>query len=215
MSSAKVNEFYIGLQNNLELSRKKLSKELASCTTTAQKTIVYNKSRQLLITYFSDSMFVCWYGTGWDFNGTTTTPRDGDIACGYFVTTLIRDAGFDIQRTKLAQCASSSMINTLCPKNDVKIISNNQVQKVKDHILSKSDGIFILGLDNHTGFVVKKGKELRFVHSNYKFGSDKVVSESFDKSEAIQENGYFVIGNFTGSDSTLINWLNKKTYVLE
>ena len=127
MSSVKVNQFYVGLRDNLEISRKKLAKELAGCTTSAQKTEVYNKSRRLLITYFSDSLFVCWYGTGWDFNGTTTTPRDGNIACGYFVTTLIRDAGFDIQRTKLAQCASSTMINTLCPKNDVKIISNNQV----------------------------------------------------------------------------------------
>jgi len=215
MSKAKVNEFYTDIRDNLDASRKKLSVELKACTTDAQKKKVYSDGRALLIKTMSDSMFVCWYGTGWDFNGTSTTPRDGDIACGYFVTTLILHAGFDLQRVKLAQCASSSMINTLSPKGDVKIISNNQVQKVKDHILSKPDGIFILGLDNHTGFVVKKGTSLRFVHSNYTAGVDKVVSEDFDKSSVIQNNGYFVIGNFTGSDSTMEKWINKTPYLLE
>lgn len=215
MSDAEVNEYYTNIRKHLESGRIELASELDKCVTESAKKKVYSKARALLVETMVDSLFVCWYGTGWDFNGTTTTPRDGDIACGYFVTTLIQHAGFDLQRTKLAQCASSSMINTLCAKSDVKIISNNQVQKVKDHILSKPDGIFILGLDSHTGFVVKSGTTLRFVHSNYAFGTDKVESEDFDKSTAIQENGYFVIGNFTGSDSTIIKWLHKTPYKME
>ncbi len=215
MSDVEVDKFYSAMRTRLDDSRMSLAKELKKCETDKSKQAVYCKARNLLINTMTDSMFVCWYGTGWDFNGTTTTPRHGQIACGYFVTTLILHAGFDMQRIKLAQCASSSMINTLCPHKDVKIISSNQVQKVKDHILSKADGIFILGLDSHTGFVVKNGTSLKFVHSNYTFGSDGVVSEDFDKASAIQNNGYFVIGNFTGSDRTIINWLNKDPYVMD
>ena len=215
MSAGEVNTTYTGICTNLEKSRKALAKELAAAKTKEAKSAVYTKARNLLIKTFSDSLFVCWYGTEWDFNGTTTTPRDGEIACGYFVTTLVRDAGFKIERAKLAQCASQSMINTLCPDADVKIITGGQVQKVKEHILAKPDGIFIVGLDTHTGFIVKKGTELHFVHSNYTLASDGVMSESFDESSVIQNNGYFAIGNFLNSDGTIQKWLNGTSYAEE
>lgn len=44
-----------------------------------------------------------WYGTPWDFNGTTEQPGTGAIACGYFVTTVLRDAGVQLERVRLAQ----------------------------------------------------------------------------------------------------------------
>ncbi len=31
-----------------------------------------------------------WYGTPWDFNGHTNIPNQGEIACGYFVSTTLR-----------------------------------------------------------------------------------------------------------------------------
>lgn len=212
MSDTEVNDTYVEICDRLETGRKALAAELKSATTKDAKAKIYARARQLLITTLSDSMFVCWYGTEWDFNGTTTTPRTGEIACGYFVTTLIRDAGFDIQRVELAQCASQSMINTLCPAADTKIITGGKVDKVKEHLLSKDDGIFIIGLDTHTGFVVKKGNDLRVVHSNYTMAEDGVMSESFDGATVINYNNYFVIGDFMNSDSTMIKWLNGVNY---
>lgn len=212
LTSKEVNEKYLIICSNLETTRRNFATELKACTTSDAKKKLYAKARNLLIKTFSDSLFVCWYGTEWDFNGTTTTPRDGKIACGYFVTTLVRDAGFKIERTKLAQCASQSMITTLCPKADRKIITNNEVSKVKSHLLGKPDGIFIIGLDNHTGFVVKQDTSLRFVHSNYTMASDGVMSENFDQSSVIQNNGYFVVGDFLNSDSTIIKWINGTGY---
>lgn len=212
MSSTEVNEEYITICNRLEASRKSLAAELKTATTKDAKTKIYDRARQLLITTLSDSMFVCWYGTEWDFNGITTKPRTGEIACGYFVTTLVEDAGFKIGRVELAQCASQTMINTLCPAADTKVITGGKVAKVKEHLLAKDDGIFIIGLDTHTGFVVKKGTELRVVHSNYTMASDGVMSESFDNASVIQYNGYFVIGDFMNSDSTMIKWLSGVSY---
>ncbi|WP_346883237.1 hypothetical protein [uncultured Algibacter sp.] len=34
-----------------------------------------------------------WYGTTWDFNGHTNIPNQGDIACGYFVSTTLKHIG--------------------------------------------------------------------------------------------------------------------------
>ena len=47
-----------------------------------------------------------WYGTKWDFNGTSRIPGQGSIAYGYFVTTILEDAGINLSRNRLAQCAS-------------------------------------------------------------------------------------------------------------
>ena len=41
-----------------------------------------------------------WIGTKWDFNGISEKPQQGNIACGYFVTTVLRDAGLNLARSK-------------------------------------------------------------------------------------------------------------------
>jgi hypothetical protein len=61
-----------------------------------------------------------WYGTPWDFNGITQEPRQGQIACGYFVTTVLRDAGFTLNRIRLAQSPSSEIIKAVADKNSIR-----------------------------------------------------------------------------------------------
>ena len=55
-----------------------------------------------------------WVETKWDFNGVSRVSRQGSIACGYFVTTVLEDIGFKLNRIKLSQQASSVMIFNLC-----------------------------------------------------------------------------------------------------
>lgn len=52
-----------------------------------------NKRHLVISRIIIDSLMPCWYGTPWDFNGCTTEPGKGSIACGYFVSTVLRDAG--------------------------------------------------------------------------------------------------------------------------
>lgn len=212
MSAAEVDTLYTRMCRNLARERKALGKRWESATSKAKKDAVLGEARTLLLSRLSDSLFVCWYGTGWDFNGTSTCPRQGNIACGYFVTTLLKHAGFDINRTHLAQVASSEMIKAFCPPEKIKIITNNQTKKLFDHIKSKPDGIFIVGLDNHTGFIVKEGADIDFVHSNYLSDVDKVVREPLEESEIIKTNGYFMVGDLSHSDATMEKWINGKKF---
>ncbi|WP_225432174.1 hypothetical protein, partial [Limosilactobacillus reuteri] len=46
-------------------------------------------------------LFSHWKNTAWDFNGTSTVPGEGSIACGFFVTTLLQDMDLNINRRKL------------------------------------------------------------------------------------------------------------------
>ncbi len=207
MSVVEVDTLYSNICRNLENGRKKLSDEYAQAGNDDAKESVLVKARALLFTTIADSMFVCWYGTDWDFNGTTTSPRQGNIACGYFVTTVLKQGGFQINRSHLAQLASSEMIKAFCPDDKIKTITNNQTKKLFDYMKTKSDGIFLIGLDNHTGFIVKKGETIDFVQANYLTNVDKVMREPLDQSEIILKNGYFMVGELLYSDATITKWI--------
>jgi hypothetical protein len=206
MSATELDTTYSRICRHLEGSRKKLTIEYSKATNDDARENVLVKARTLLFTTLSDSIFVCWYGTNWDFNGITTSPRQGNIACGYFVTTTLLQGGFLINRVFLAQQASSVLIKAFCPDDKIKTITNHKKEKVLDYLKTKPDGIFILGLDNHVGFVLKNGDSLDFVHSSF-WPQHKVVRVPLASSEIFNESGYFMIGELLYSDTTITKWV--------
>jgi hypothetical protein len=80
----------------------------------------YDLLEKRFVSIIVDSVFPYWHGTQRDFNGTTQTPRKGSIACGYFVSTVLRDAGIQLNRIKLGQSASQVFIKTFANKKDTK-----------------------------------------------------------------------------------------------
>lgn len=144
-----------------------------------------------------------WTGTIWDFNGTTRIPQQGSIACGYFVTNTLSDLGFNIQRIKLAQVVSSEMIKTLCV--NVKTISGfKQFQEYMNAQPAKS--VFIVGLDFHTGYIIKDEKESYFLHSNY-IQKKGVTEERIDDSKALANSKVYVVGSLTQNKKLLEDWV--------
>lgn len=123
----------------------------------ASKTYVY--------TQLIDNVFPSWYGTEWDYNGISNVPTKGQIACGYFVTTTLKHMGFNLNRYKLAQQYSHSIVNSLC--NNVQQIRNNDTTKLFNYINSKPNQLYIVGLDNHVGFISKEKSGIYFIHSSY------------------------------------------------
>lgn len=162
-----------------------------------------DSARLKLYDCISQQMPAYWRGTGWDFNGTTRIPQQGNIACGYFVTTLLQDAGFPINRTKLAQQVSSVMIKQLT-KN---IASFSSITNLKNYISNQNDySIFIVGLDFHTGFIIKDKSNSYFFHSNY-IGRQGVVMEPLENSLALKSSKSFMVGSLSANEVLLKNWL--------
>ena len=133
-----------------------------------------------------------WRGTEWDFNGTTRTPRKGKIACGYFITTLLTDAGFKIPRVKWAQQASEYYIVRMT--SDVKRFSNRSAESMKDYFLKNPDGLYIVGLDSHVGFVYKSGKGVSFAHASYYDPKIGVQTEEVTGDNPFAKSAYRVVG---------------------
>ncbi|MBS1511478.1 MAG: hypothetical protein JST86_11595 [Bacteroidetes bacterium] len=149
----------------------------------------------------------CWMGTPWSFNGTTETPPQGSIACGYFVTTVLRDAGVPLARIKLAQCPSEQMIKTLVQPRYITHFSNSSMPVFMAAVRQQGYGMYIVGLDNHTGFIYNNGQHIYFIHASY-IGERKVTKELAAESSILYYSKYKVLGKISGDEQVLQKWIN-------
>ena len=164
-------------------------------------------TKDSLVNFVYRKVFPFWYETDWDFNGTTEVPRKGRIACGYFVTTVLRDAGVKLNRVKLACCASEEMIKTLTSETYIKRYSNVKLDNFCIDLNKKGKGLFVVGLDSHTGFLLNTGDSLFFIHSNgYGWNEHKVIKEIASESKVLESSNYKVVGYFTEDKNFLEQW---------
>jgi len=176
----------------------------ASANLTEKKAIII-EARAYLEATTTNNLFPYWYGTEWDFNGTTRTPQNGKIACGYFVTNIISDLGFAIPRVKWAQSASEVFIKKLA-FGRVKRFHNATINDVETYLLHAGDGLYLAGLDMHTGFVLVAKDEVRFIHADYYEPDIGVVSEKLDDVGPMADSAYRVFGKLF-SDEMVVCWL--------
>lgn len=174
-------------------------------------TTLQNMSRQYLYQMLTDSIFDYWYGTTWDFNGTTQKPRKGKIACGYFVTTTLEHCGFSLPRVKLAQQAASIIIRTLCTQKTIETF--NDLQQLKAYMDKQKDGIYIVGLDTHVGYFWKTATQLYFVHASYS-GNKQVSKELWNESIVLGKSKLFVVGDLLGNVDLLNHWIQGTPIVM-
>lgn len=162
--------------------------------------------KDYFIQIIGSDLYSYWQGTPWDYNGTTTIPQKGKIACGYFVTTVLKDAGIKLNRYKLAVCPSFTMMEELTSKKDIKNLSSLNYSEFADWLHQYGKSVFIIGLDYHTGFIVNDGKECWFIHSNYiyKIG---VIKEKITESNALKASKTRYITCLTDNEKFLRNWL--------
>ncbi|MFI5162244.1 MAG: hypothetical protein ACHQHN_13280 [Sphingobacteriales bacterium] len=162
--------------------------------------------RNYLFKLVDGDIFDYWEGTPWDFYGKTLQPKTGSIACGYFVTTTLTDLGFKIDRVGLAECRSGDMIKKLC----MGIHSFNSLDKLSSYLAKQPvNSVFIVGLDFHTGYVIKTTTGCYFMHSYY-FKKQGVIKEKIDESPALSSNKFFMIGSLTANENLLRKWIANK-----
>jgi len=154
----------------------------------------------------SRNLYDYWYGTPWEFYGTTDTPQVGSIACGYFVTTLLRDAGVKLNRRELAETYSEKMINTLIQRNCIKKYTPFNLPDFVNDLKQKGDGLYIVGLDLHTGFMSVENGEVWFIHSTV-LSPGCVIKEKAIGSAALIYNKYTVCGCLTRDREFITRWI--------
>lgn len=168
---------------------------------------------KLLEESMTKGSFHYWLGTEWDFNGTTNTPKTGEIACGYFVSTTLKHLDFNLNRYRLAQKGSYDEEVYLCGKETITTIRNQTPEDLKNYFKSNfKKGLYMIGLANHVGYLYYDGNELYFIHSNY--GSpDCVVIEAFVGSEVSSSN-IFCVAPLSNNKELMRKWIENELIVI-
>jgi hypothetical protein len=134
-----------------------------------------------------------WLGTPWDFYGTSEAPGQGKVACGYFVSTLLRDAGVRVERVRLAQQASEYIVKSVAPEGRTARFRQGRVDAVLHWVRAQPERWFVVGLDYHVGLLLRLDDgEVRLCHASVLSPSAAVCE---DAQEALaMASGYHVVG---------------------
>ncbi len=168
---------------------------------------VLDDAGNLFTHLLAEKIFPHWYGTPWDFNGTTEVPGTGTIACGYFVTTTLRDAGIKINRYKVAQQAAEKIVTLISSEQNIKRFRNSPIEEIKADMKERGNGLYIVGLDFHVGYLLQEGDSTYFIHSNY-LNRSGVMKESPWMNSVFYYSRYKIIGKISTDEKFLKGWLN-------
>ena len=207
---AYIKSKYPVILENIESTRNEFAGSYKSAKTHQEKEKIIDQASYYLNEILPNKLFPAWYGTPWSFNGDANHPFHGTIACGSFVEIVLKHAGFVIDSRMSAQ-PSEYIIKNICENKTIVRFSNVPIASFNNEVQNLGDGIYIVGLDSHVGFLyVLKGK-YRFVHSHgYLF----VLSEIPSLSPILRMSKYRVVGKLF-NNKMIEQWLNGKKILLK
>ena len=197
---------YDSLVQRVEAVRRSLAREY----TIQGSPEVLQRAREYALSAVLDQLLPRWNGTRWSFNGTAKRPGEGSIACGVFVSTILGEAGFRVQRLALARQPSEFIIETLVQRSRIKRFSNVPVERFVEQVRASGPGLYLVGLDCHVGFLVNRGDGLLFVHSSYVYPWT-VICEDASHSRPLVVSKYRVVGKLL-DDAMMRKWLDGSTF---
>jgi hypothetical protein len=175
-----------------------------------------------------DRLVAPWMGTPWGLgsNSTATRPHEAGmtVGCSYFVTSVLEGAGIDLDnRYRFAQAPALQIQRSLvgAGRKGVHRFLSIPPAELATRIAALGDGLYLIGLSNHVGFVRVDGGAVRFVHASYT-NAQTVSDEPLATAKAIaisQPSGYFVSPVVTRAgdvdDWLVARWLTGKTVAFD
>lgn len=198
------NRSYNQIKEEIKNRRSAFKKIILSDTSKTDSVI--KVAQDYLFNKLTIDVLPSWYGTPWDFNGISNQPKKGQIACGYFVSTPLKHIGFNLNRYRVAQKGAKEIIETLAGKEGCKTFTNKE--QIWKEVTNRPDGIYIIGLSSHVGFIEKRKNMVYFTHSNY-LTPCEVIREEFLTSPAIYLSHIYVLGDLSLSSKVILNWINE------
>lgn len=158
-----------------------------------------------------DKIIPHWYGTPWSFGGHTAVPNQGEIACGYFISTTLRDMGVKLNRYRLAQKSPIDEARSIsCGSEIFKIEQESPEKAISEIDALTREGVYFIGFDkSHVGYLLKRKGELFLIHSNYLYPS-LVCMERIEESRAFKSYATFHLVEISNNDTLMQLWLENK-----
>jgi len=194
----------------LTAQRTALATAYLKATTPAARAAALDKARKLWVKSLDATVFPAWEGTPWSFYGNSWAPRQGSIACGYFVTTALFDTGLRLQRTLLAKQGSEKLIKNLTTEAHITRYRHISQADFVRRVSALGPGLYVVGLDFHVAFLrVREGGAVQAVHASW-IAPAKVIREAADSSPALSSK-YRVVGKLSADDNLVKAWLLGQT----
>lgn len=173
------------------------------------KNLALDSISQYFLEIFTKKLIPFWYGTIWSMSGTTQTPKQGYISCGYFVSNTLNDMGLKFDRIKIAQMASRNIARTFNLSENVKMLMGCSTQEVVIYLKQNyKEGLYIVGLDSHSAFLLYYQNEVYLLHSGR--STSGVVIEYAEYSNSFISNRYY-IGEVTTNKNLMLKWVKNET----
>lgn len=195
-------------KNKIETQRKAIKANYLKASAQEKKALLQS-TKQVITKNLTSSIIPFWYGTKWSFDGYTAIPKQGKIACGYFVSTTLSHAGFKLNRYKLAQKDPKKEAELLQINGAIEVLEKSPSELKKHFINTKKDGLYFVGLDFHVGYLLKENNEVFFIHSNY-INHEGVKKESITASKAFVSKKYYIVA-ITENEKLVEKWILNET----
>ncbi|MEN0067203.1 MAG: hypothetical protein AAGA48_34040 [Myxococcota bacterium] len=194
---------YLAERYDLEILRQSLADQRA-------QGVPVDEAARLVLSTSLPALMEHWVGTRYSYSGTSQVPKQGKIACGYYVSTVLEHAGFDLDRVDVARQASEQIIRTLVPDRDIVRFSRARRKKVVAHVQDQGEGLYVVGLDTHVGFLVNDGLDVTFCHSTRRKRKGVVCEEAV--SSPSLKSRYTVLGRLD-NPVAIAHWLDQDRFV--
>ncbi|RYY18328.1 MAG: hypothetical protein EOO36_08435 [Cytophagaceae bacterium] len=190
----------------LTAKRTALAARYRQAATPAAQAACLAKARELWLNALDNTVFPAWESTPWSFYGQSWVPRQGTIACGYFVTTALFDTGLRLRRSLLAKQGSETLIKNLTTETHIHRYRHISQRAFVQQVADLGPGLYVVGLDFHVGFLrVREGGAVQMVHASW-IRPARVIREAADSSPALPSK-YRVVGKLSDDDNLLRAWL--------
>ena len=206
-----VNWQGFGIQLTPKRSDYSLSCQLAKANRKTPASMEVSEIGKRFEVSLMDEIIPHWYGTAWSFDGHTDVPKQGEIACGYFVSTTLQHVGVNVNRYQLAQQWPENEAKSLALGGEViEVTGNNSTENIAQMKSKIGEGICFVGLGrSHVGYLLKRKNELFFLHSSY-FTPGTVIIELASKSPVFCAYDEYFIVELSNNEAFLKRWLNNQ-----
>ena len=183
---------YPGIVASAARERSALAAEWRAARGPADEAKILDRASAALVRIVSERILPAWDGTPWSLGGTASAPGRRPIACGYLVSTALEHAGLRVERARLAQQAAEHIVTTLVPSDRIARFRRASLGQFLASVIEAGDGVYLVGLDYHVGFLVVRGRQAFFHHASRNAGA--VVREPAILSGALARSNYRVVG---------------------
>lgn len=182
--------------------RERLERRRVALAARDDRTAARGEARQVLDRAIGDELIPAWIGTPWAFEGTSTRPLRGHIACGFFVSTVAAHAGLKVERDHLARQASALIASTFGRRRWTRHRSR---AAVATDVRARGEGLYVLGLDTHVGLLRVRGRAVDFCHATGRWPGT-VLCEPAARSPSLRSVNHVVAPLL--SDAVVDAWLD-------